>query len=103
MPAASTISCRNIISRHQQIHRSELVQHFAPGAPQFEQTLQTIQTQFPGQRAYGSLNRALAQQAALWSYVDDFRYLALACFFCVPVVLLLKKVRSKKGAVQSAH
>ena len=92
-----------LISRHQQIHRSELVQHFAPGTPQFEQTLQTIQTQFPGQRAYGFLNRTLDQQAALWSYVDDFRYLALACFFCVPVVLLLKKVRSKKGAVQAAH
>ncbi len=92
-----------LVSRHEQIHRAEMVKDFAPGTPNFERALQTIQTQIPGERAYGILNRTLDQQAALWSYVDDFRYLALACFFCVPVVMLLKRVRAKKGAVQAAH
>jgi DHA2 family multidrug resistance protein len=92
-----------LISRHEQMHRSELVGHLAPGTAPFEQALRNIQIQAPGERAYGMLNRTLDQQAAMWSYVDDFRYLALACFLCVFVVLMLKSVRVKKGAVQAAH
>jgi DHA2 family multidrug resistance protein len=92
-----------LVSRHEQMHRSELVGHLAPGTASYDQTLRTIQTQVPGDRAYLMINRTLDQQAAMWSYVDDFRYLALACFLCVPVVLMLKQVRHKKGAVQAAH
>jgi MFS transporter, DHA2 family, multidrug resistance protein len=92
-----------LVSRHQQVHRAEMVEHLAPGTAAFDRTLQAIQLQIPGERAYGMLNRTLDQQAAMWSYVDDFRYLALACFLCVPVVLMLKRVRAKKGAVQAAH
>ena len=36
------------------------------------------------------------------SYVDDFRYLAFACFLCVPIVFLLKKAVAKPGAVSAA-
>jgi DHA2 family multidrug resistance protein len=43
------------------------------------------------------------QQALLWSYVDDFRYLALVCFACVPLVFMLRKAVAKKGAVGAAH
>jgi DHA2 family multidrug resistance protein len=48
-------------------------------------------------RAYGVIEQTLSTQAALWSYVDDFRYLALACFFCIPIVLFLKRVRARGG------
>jgi DHA2 family multidrug resistance protein len=92
-----------LVSRHEQIHRSEMVQHLAPGTASFDRALQGVQLQMPGEQAYGVLNRTLDQQAALWSYVDDFRYLAFACFLCVPIVLMLKRVKSKKGAVQAAH
>ena len=48
---------------------------------------------------YGSLN----VQALLLSYVDDFRYLALASFACLPVVFLLRKAVRQKGAVMHAE
>ena len=39
----------------------------------------------------------LEGQSVLWSFVDDFRYLALLCFLCAPVVFAMKKVRSRGG------
>jgi DHA2 family multidrug resistance protein len=54
-------------------------------------------------QSYGLINLALDAQARLWSYVDDFRYLALMCFGCVPIVFALKKAVARKGAVSAAH
>ena len=100
-----------LVSRHQQIHRAELVQNYAPQSFTFQQRLQSLQTSMaqtvgPGvarQRAYGLLDNTLAQQATVFSYVDVFRDLALACFACGAVVLLLKKVRARSGAPSLAH
>jgi DHA2 family multidrug resistance protein len=89
-----------VLVRHEQLHRTELSQHLAPMLPTVQQALNNFQqtlsssvgptnVQVP---AYGMLQQAVAQQSALWSYVDDFRYMALACFCCVPVVWLLKRV-----------
>ena len=55
------------------------------------------------QRSYGLLNLTLDGQARLWSYVDDFRYMAIGCFACVPIVFALKKAVAKKGAAPAAH
>jgi DHA2 family multidrug resistance protein len=49
------------------------------------------------------MNGALNGQARLWSYVDDFRYMALVCFACVPLVFALKKAVGRKGATAAAH
>lgn len=93
-----------LVVRHEQMHRSELVQHLSPGRLVLEQRLDALQQAFsasgPGvsqTRAYGMIERTLSAQSALWSYVDDFRYLALACFFCIPIVLFLKKVKARGG------
>jgi DHA2 family multidrug resistance protein len=51
-------------------------------------------------RTYKLLEGALDTQAALWSYIDDFRYLALVCFATVPIAFALKRVtRGKPVAV----
>ena len=55
------------------------------------------------QRAYGLIQGTLEQQSAAFSYVDVFRYLALACFVCSAIVLLMKRVQAKKGAPAMAH
>jgi DHA2 family multidrug resistance protein len=54
-------------------------------------------------QSYGLINQALDGQARLWSYVDDFRYLALVCFGCVPIVFALKKAVGMKGSVGAGH
>jgi DHA2 family multidrug resistance protein len=100
-----------LVARHQQIHRAQLVQNLTPGNPVFQQTLEATRRAMaqlapPGvadQRAYGLLQGSLEQQSAAFSYVDVFRYLALACFICGVIVFFMKRVRPKKGAPSMAH
>lgn len=55
-------------------------------------------------RAYGVVGQILTSQARLWSYVDDFRYMALMCFACIPIVFALKKsVGARGGALRAGH
>ena len=50
-------------------------------------------------RAWKLIEVSLTQQAALWSYVDDFRYLATLCFACIPIAFALQRVRRRPGHV----
>jgi hypothetical protein len=42
-------------------------------------------------------------QARLWSYVDDFRYMALVSLACTPLVFALKKASLRKGTQSIGH
>ena len=99
-----------LLARHEQLHRTELLHNLSPTNPNFQQAL-AQQTQFlagtygPANaaiRAYRMMEATLTQQAQLWSYVDDLRYMAFAAFACVPIVWALKRVKAKAGAV-AAH
>jgi len=101
-----------IVARHEQLHRNELVAALDPGRITVRQTIQGMQQYLTAQgaspttalqRSYALLGQTLTAQARLWSYVDDFRYMALACFGCVPIVFLLKKTVGKKGATSAGH
>ncbi|MDQ2775497.1 MAG: DHA2 family efflux MFS transporter permease subunit [Acidobacteriota bacterium] len=94
-----------ILARHQQLHRTELSQHLSPTSPNVQNALKLFGNVFSGsgavmakQQAIAQVGQELGKQAQLWSYVDDFRYMALACFICVPVVWTLKRVRGKAMA-----
>jgi DHA2 family multidrug resistance protein len=105
-----------IVARHEQVHRAYMVHWIDPTRPTYQQQIKGVETllnQSTGpsgatlstqsDRALGVINGVVNQQARLWSYVDDFRYLAFACFLCVPIVFLLKKAVAKPGAVGAAH
>ena len=99
-----------MIARHIQLHRAELAGHLSDANPVFTSTYSRIDrimamrgAPLPRRSSYEFLSQLLNQQAATWSYVDDFRYLAIACFLCVPIVFLLKKVVGRKGAAPAAH
>ncbi len=105
-----------IVARHEQLHRNELVPSITAGSTQLQQQLQSYGGALQSSsgptgsalstatdQAYGILNGTVNVQARLWSYVDDFRYLALVCFACVPIVFMLKKAMAKKGAATAAH
>ena len=102
---------QTILTRHEQLHRNELVQHVTPMSPQYQQNLQRYTDLFSNyashamaqRQAIGQVGRMVGQQAQLWAYVDDLRYMALACFCCVPLVWGLKKVQAKGGAAAAAH
>ena len=96
-----------IVSRHEQLHQNELVHSLAPTSRAFQNHLHGLQqylfTQGYGpvesmHKAYALIGGELAAQARLWSYVDDFRYLALLCFACIPIVFFLKKTVGRRGA-----
>ncbi|HEV2470696.1 MAG TPA: DHA2 family efflux MFS transporter permease subunit [Candidatus Sulfotelmatobacter sp.] len=101
-----------IVARHQQLHRNELAGSINAGRVTVEgavhgmQGLLTAQGTAPAdatQQAYALIGRGLDAQARLWSYVDDFRYMALMCFACIPIVFALKKSVGKKGVLRAGH
>ena len=101
-----------IVARHEQLHRNELVASINPGRVEVHGTIQSMQTYLAAQgassatalqRAYGLLGQTVNVQARLWAYVDDFRYMALVCFGCIPIVFALKKSVGRKGAIGAGH
>ena len=101
-----------IVARHEQLHRNELAASLVPGRPEVQGALVGMQQYLSEQgasattalqRAYGLINVTLDSQARLWSYVDDFRYMALVCFACVPIVFGLKKAVGMKGRISAGH
>lgn len=101
-----------IVARHEQLHRTELVHSLTPTNPLVQQQLSSLQglvssTNAAGpalanSAAYKLLDGTLNAQARLWSYVDDFRYLALVCFACAPLVLLFKRAK-RRGGMGAGH
>ena len=96
-----------IVARHEQIHRNELVHSPESGKSHGAGTIHGNARLFVRARSISTehcteLTDCLAQdsecQARLWSYVDDFRYMALVCFGCIPIVFALKKSVGRKGA-----
>ncbi len=100
-----------LLTRHEQVHQANLVQNLSPGGRVYQQQLShsaaalapRIGSAMSEPGALGRLYMALGQQAALLSYMDDFRYLALASFCCLPVAFALKKTVARKGAISAAH
>ncbi len=101
-----------IVARHEQMHRNELVASVNSGRVDVRNTIQGMQEHLATQgaspvdalhRAYGLIGQTVNGQARLWSYVDDFRYMALICFGCIPIVFALKKSVGKKGALRAGH
>jgi len=95
-----------IVVRHSQLHRNELAHAVSPENVGVQNQLHGMQQFLSAQgasstlalhQAYALIDRTLNGQALLWSYVDDFRYMALVCFGCIPIVLFLKKSVGKKG------
>jgi MFS transporter, DHA2 family, multidrug resistance protein len=89
-----------IVARHEQLHRNELAASLSAGRVEVQGAISGVQRYLGAQgaspttaldQAYGLVNQTLNAQSRLWSYVDDFRYMALVCFACVPMVFLLKK------------
>ena len=101
-----------IVARHEQLHRNELAASLDPGRVTVQGTIHGMQGYLASQgasttdalhQAYGLIGQDLNSQARLWSYVDDFRYMALMCFGCIPIVFLLKKSVGKKGTLHAGH
>jgi DHA2 family multidrug resistance protein len=99
-----------LVTRHWQVHRVDLARYLTPERVLHHPvlvphgpTLYHVGPHLSELRRFAMIANGLDIQALTYSYVDDLRYMALACFLCVPVVFLLRRVRARKGAVAAAH
>ena len=100
-----------LLARHSQVHQAYLIQNLNPGGRVYQQELARgasalapkIGEAMSGAGALGRIYSSLNVQALLLSYMDDFRYLAIASFACLPLVIALKKAKPRKGAPSAAH
>jgi MFS transporter, DHA2 family, multidrug resistance protein len=101
-----------LVARHQQLHQNELAHSVTSTSVPLQNQLQSLQQYLQTQgysaadsmrKAYALIGEIVAGQARLWSYVDDFRYMALVSFACIPIVFILKKASRRKGAQSIGH
>jgi DHA2 family multidrug resistance protein len=96
-----------MVARGTQTHQALMVGNLSLYRPEFQQYLQTASgmlSQYSDPvtgrlQAYGLSYGELQQQANLFAYVDTFRWLALLCLVCVPLVLLFRKTKARRGPV----
>lgn len=100
-----------IVARHEQTHRSELAHSLAPMSSIVQDRIAAMQGIISKTNAAAApdahrgaltiLDHTLSSQARLWAYVDDFRYMALVCFGCLPLVFFFKRARGRKGVIHA--
>ena len=87
------------ITRGTQANQVLLVRHLVPHNPIYLDRLSQMETivaphsgaiTAQGQ-AYGLLYETLQQQAALWSYIDQFRLIAVVSLLLAPIIFLYRK------------
>lgn len=103
-------SITTFIARTTQSNQNVLSAHTSKFNPTFQQQLAEIQSTLSHKvgeweatrQARGILYRLLSDQAALTSYIHNFRLVGLVCLICAPMVLLFRKVSSSNDEV-AAH
>jgi DHA2 family multidrug resistance protein len=90
------------LARGAQTHQAALAPNLSPYNPAFQDMVQRVQESLGGasvEQAYGVIYGMLVKQAAVLSYIDNFRLLAFLCLICAPAAFLFKRVRSGKPPV----
>jgi len=95
---------QTLLTRRTDVHQNEILNSVPQTGQQFQNSLAAAQQAVTGHfgpgnslaPAQATLYQQLGRQAAIWSFVDVFRWLSLLCFVCVAVVWTLKKVKPGK-------
>jgi DHA2 family multidrug resistance protein len=101
---------QTLLTRRTSVHQNEILNSVPQTGQQFQNAIGQAQhalsntvgpanTLHPAQAV---LYQQLSRQAAVWSFVDVFRWLSLLCFVCVCIVWTFKKVKPGK-APAGAH
>jgi DHA2 family multidrug resistance protein len=94
-----------MISRGSQLHQSSMVSHLTGFSFAFEQRYQAFQRFFvskgydpvtAGKQAYSALYSILLNQASLWSFVDNFRFLGFLCLVGIVLAVLMRGTAVEK-------
>ena len=97
-----------MLDRRAQFHQERLAAHLNPGNPYLWQMLHGATAALkagggsqPVEQAYGLLQFNVQRQAAMLSYIDNFKILAIVSLCLIPMVFLIKKPR--KGGKIAVH
>ena len=101
---------QTLLTRRSSVHQNEILNSVPQTGQQFQNSVTNTQHALSGvvgpantlHPAQALLYQQLGRQAAIWSFVDVFRWLSLLCFICVAVVWTFKKVKPGK-APAGAH
>jgi DHA2 family multidrug resistance protein len=101
---------QTLLTRRTSVHQNEILNSVPLSGQQFQNSLgaarQALGNIFGPSNALpaaeATIYQQLGRQAALWSFVDVFRWLSLLCFFAVGIVWLFRKVKPGK-APAGAH
>jgi DHA2 family multidrug resistance protein len=96
-----------LLTRRSAFHQNDIINRVPIAGRNFESSVRSLSRMLshsigPANALQGAreqLYGQLGQQALLWAFVDVFRWMALLCFFCVPVVWLFKRVKQKGPAM----
>jgi DHA2 family multidrug resistance protein len=99
-----------MLSRMSQIHQANMVEHLNPLNPVFQQKVGMIQHHLSTymtpvvaeQKANFLVYSSLLKQAALWSYIHNFRIYGILCLILIPTAFLFKNVKTDKTSAGSA-
>ena len=89
-----------MLSRTSQVWQNELVPNATPLNPAWRHSVKHLQAALAPtgpathvhQQVLAILYHSIRQQASLWAFVENFRFLGLLCLVCVPLVLMLRPV-----------
>ncbi len=101
---------QTLLTRRSDYHQNQITNYIPRTQTWLQQQTQMLSRPLardfnPANSMYSALARLyheLGQQALLWAFIDVFRWTALLCFGCVPLVWLFRRVRPGKKTV-AAH
>ncbi|NUY82150.1 multidrug efflux MFS transporter [Flavobacterium sp. MAH-1] len=100
------------ITRFTQSHRVDLVSNLDVTKPNVANRVSQLQQGFQSkgfsineslQKAYQALDFSVIKQATVMSYMDIFMYLGILFVCCIPVILLVKKGKTKVDMSEAMH
>lgn len=99
-----------MLDRRAQFHQARMAAHLSPGNPQVQamlrgaaRTLQAhgSQAALATKQAYGLIASTLGRQAAVLSYIDNFKIFAIVSLLMIPTAFVIKKAKS--GGTIAVH
>ena len=100
------------ITRFSQEHRVNLVSHLDVNRPEVQDRVKMLQQGFMSKgftanealnKAYQVMDFTVTKQATVMSYMDIFMYLGVLFLLCIPIILFVRKGKSKINPADAMH
>ncbi len=90
--------CETLLDRNIQINHASLAQSITPFNAALHQPVAQQYWPLDSLAGLSSLDQMVNLQAAMISYLDDFKFMMFVCLAALPLLFLLRPAKSKEGA-----